>query len=225
LLALRRPRKMATMTDDAIIRKRLHDGSLTVGDEPPVDTCVKKLIALRRALLDAAGDIHGGNGGGGSGGGDAATARAAAAAARCTDFCTALNRLEFHLRQTRHSDRVVAAETAAYTALQKDIDLLEAAARVEIVALKEDLKAAYQTHLNKEVYEVSERRLWLEDDTLSRLASVRRCLARLALLLGLCCWWYHRRILVPRKWLRPVFVPHPHRSCLLFAGVVVRRRL
>ena len=130
---------------DAVLRKRLRDGSLAVGVEPPVDACVRELAAFRKTLLS-------------SGTGDTSPAdRQQACQAACDDFCQALDVLDFHVRRTRHAGHIVSAETASLHALQSKIAELQELARTEIAALKLDLKAAYQTHLNKEEYEVRAR--------------------------------------------------------------------
>ena len=118
----------------AIIRKRLTNGSLTLGGlggDPPVDACVKKLLAYRNSLLKE---------------GNANEA--------CESFCKSLDTLKFHLQQTRHLNEVIKRETEAYKKLQTTIVQLQTSAKDEIKFLKGDLKVAYQTHLNKEECEV-----------------------------------------------------------------------
>ena len=122
--------------DDAIIRKRLKDGSLTVPiGQSPLDQCVRQLVGFRKALLSDA---------------DAGADKQAA----CDAFCGALDRLHFHWHKTRHRLRIDEAETGLYNGLQEEIAQMQTVALKEIAFLKTDLKAAYQTHLHKEEYEV-----------------------------------------------------------------------
>jgi len=118
--------------DLKIYQDRLLAGSLAVGRDPPLDSCVKQLVQFQKALLSDDGDRQ----------------------SACDSFCEAIETLEFHIGQTRHAGPIAEAETAAYLALQGDIKQLQQAAREEIALLKKDLTAAYQTHLNKDEYEV-----------------------------------------------------------------------
>ena len=142
--------------DDIVYRRRLREGSL-VGVDPPVDECVKRLVRFQAALLSTSTSDGGGSGSGGGVGdtaGDGGSSNNSNAGNACERFCEALDRLDFHVRQTRHAGRIAEAETASLRALQADIRQYQNTAREEIAALKIDLKAAYQTHLNKEEYEV-----------------------------------------------------------------------